>query len=247
MQDKDESLTQHLEALRKALVKSLICMGVLLPLCFWAAPKALDLFIALVLGNSDVSLNYFSPMEVFILQMKVALFMDLILSFPYIVKNIWDFILPALYNNEKKFIKFFVFSSTLLFCFGILFCLFTILPLIIKFGLSFSSANMHAVFGVSNIVTLSLNLSLVFGIMFQFPLVTYSLIKFGIISYESVASKRSYIIVGILLIAGILTPPDVVSQLTLAIPTYLMFELGLLMARRVKKTLPESESDFINE
>ncbi|MCL2144582.1 MAG: twin-arginine translocase subunit TatC [Endomicrobia bacterium] len=234
MTDKDESLSQHLAALRKALIRSFICIGVLLPFCFWISPKVLDFFITLLIGDSNISLNYFSPMEVFILQMKIALFTDLILSFPYIVKNIWDFILPALYSKEKKFIKSIVFSSTFLFCFGILFCIFAILPMIIKFGLSFSSPHIQPVFGVSNIVTLSLTLSVVFGIMFQFPLITYSLIKSGIISYESVSSKRSYIIIGVLIVAAILTPPDVISQIALAVPTYLLFEVGLLFARRTK-------------
>jgi sec-independent protein translocase protein TatC len=169
--------------------------------------------------------------------------MDLVLSFPYIVKNIWDFMLPALYNKEKKFIKSIVLSSTLLFCFGILFCFFAILPFIVKFGLSFSSPHMQPVFGVSNIVTLSLNLSVVFGIMFQFPLITYSLIKSGVVSYESVKSKRSYVVVAILIIAAILTPPDVVSQLMLATPTYLLFELGLLFARRIKKPETAAAAD----
>ena len=121
MPDKDESLVQHLDALRKALIKCFICVGALLPLCLWAAPAALDLFTRTIIGDANIALNYFSPMEVFILQIKIAFFMDLIISFPYIVKNIWNFILPALYDKEKKFIKSIVFSSTLLFCFGILF------------------------------------------------------------------------------------------------------------------------------
>ncbi len=235
MQDKDESLSRHLDALRKMLIRCFICIGILLPLCFWAAPKALDFITKIIIADSTISLNYFAPMEVFILQLKIALFLDIILAFPYLVKNIWGFILPALYSNEKKFIKSIALSSSLLFCFGVVFCFFTILPLIIKFGVSFSSPNMTAVFGVSNVITLSLNLSIVFGIMFQFPLVTYSLIKSGIISYDSIKSKRSYVFVGVLIIAAILTPPDIVSQLMLAAPTYLLFEMGLLFARRVKK------------
>jgi sec-independent protein translocase protein TatC len=200
-----------------------------------AAPKALDFLIKTILGGSNISLNYFSPMEVFILQIKIAFFMDLILSFPYIIKNIWNFILPALYNKEKKFVKSAVLFSSLLFCFGIVFCFFTIVPLIIKFGISFSSQHIQAVFGVSNIITLSLSLCVVFGIMFQFPLITYLLIKADIISYQSVKSKRSYVFIGVLIIAAILTPPDVISQIMLALPTYMLFELGLLFARRIKK------------
>jgi len=167
--------------------------------------------------------------------MKIAFFMSLVLAFPYIAKNIWDFVLPALYANEKKFMASIVLYSTSLFGLGVIFCFFGILPLIIKFGVSFSSAQIQPVLGVSNIITLSLKLSFIFGLMFQFPLITYFLIKAGMLSYESVASKRSYIFVGILIIATILTPPDVLSQVMLAVPTYLLFELGLLAARKTKQ------------
>ncbi|MDR1695057.1 MAG: twin-arginine translocase subunit TatC [Endomicrobium sp.] len=235
MTDKDESFAQHLDALRKVLIRCFICISALLPFAFWASPEILDFFIKVLTGESGISLNYFSPMEVFILQMKIALFTALTVSFPYIAKNAWDFIVPALYGKEKKFIKSIVFSSSFLFCFGIVFCFFIILPLIIKFGMSFSSPGMNPVFGVSNIITLSLNMSFVFGLMFQFPLITFALIKAGLISYESVRSKRSYVIIGILIIAAILTPPDVLSQIMLALPTYMLFELGLLFARSAKK------------
>ena len=235
MTDKEESLTQHLEALRKALIRSFTCMAILLPFAFFAAPKVLDFAVKVLIGDSGVSLHYFSPMEVFILQMKIALFIDLIVSFPYIAKNIWDFIMPALYSKEKKFIKSTIFISTFLFCFGVAFCFFLILPLIIKFGMSFASPSMQPVFGVSNIITLSLQLSIVFGLMFQFPLITYALVKSGIISYESVKSKRAYIIIGILILATLVTPPDVISQITLFLPTYLLFELGLWFAKPKNK------------
>jgi Twin arginine targeting (Tat) protein translocase TatC len=243
MPDKDESLTSHLSALRKMLIRCFICAGIFLIPCFIFSPAALDFFLKIILANSNLSLNYFAPMEIFILQIKIAVFMCLILSFPYIAKNFWDFILPALYDKERNFIKPLILSSTLLFCGGVTFCFFLILPFIIKFGMSFSSPNMNPLFGVSNIITLSLTLSAVFGIMFQFPLITFSLIKSGLISYESVKSKRSFVIVGILIIAAILTPPDVVSQIMLALPTYLLFELGLFFARGIKKKKSAEEEE----
>ena len=149
----------------------------------------------------------------------------------YIARQIWRFILPALYDNERKFIKSMVFLSSALFIIGVLFCVFFILPLIISFGISFSTPDIKAMFGISNVISLSLWLGVVFGLMFQFPVVTYSLIRSGMVSYQAVKSKRSYVFVAILIIAGILTPPDIVSQLMLTIPTYLLFELGLWMAR----------------
>ena len=231
MEDQDESLITHLEALRSMLIRCFVALGVGLVPLFFAAPYVINLLVKVLIGENDVSFNYFSPMEVFILQIKVAVVLDFLCCFPYIARQIWRFILPALYDNERKFIKSMVFLSSALFIIGVLFCVFFILPLIISFGISFSTPDIKAMFGISNVISLSLWLGVVFGLMFQFPVVTYSLIRSGMVSYQAVKSKRSYVFVAILIIAGILTPPDIVSQLMLTIPTYLLFELGLWMAR----------------
>lgn len=234
MEDKDESLTSHLEALRSALIKCFAGIAVLMPVCFYFSPEMLNFFVKILIGDTNIALNYFSPMEVFFLQMKIAFFASAVLAFPYIAKNVWDFILPALYDKERKFISGMVLSSTALFCAGAVFCFFLILPVLIKFGLSFQSPNMHAVLGASNVVMLSVKLSFVFGVMFQFPLVNYALIKSGLVSYESMASKRAFIFIGVLIVAAIVTPPDIISQIMLTVPTYGLFELSLLFARRYK-------------
>lgn len=235
MEDQDESLVLHLEALRSMLLKCIIALGVGLVPMFLAAPWCMNGLIKVIIGGNDVSLNYFSPMEVFILQIKIAVVLDLIICFPYIARQIWKFLLPALYENERKFVKSIVLTSSGLFVIGVLFCIFFILPLIINFGISFSTSEIKAVFGVSNIIGLALMLSVIFGLMFQFPLITYSLIRSGIVSYDTIKNKRPYIFVGILIVAGILTPPDVVSQLMLTIPTYLLFEAGLFASRKYKR------------
>lgn len=203
------------------------------------APKCLDFFINLILRGNNISLNYFSPAEVFIIQIKFALVLDIILCFPYIAKQVWNFCVPALYDHERKFIKSIVFTSSALFILGSMFCLFVILPLIINFGMSFSTSNVQAVLGISNVVNLSIWLILSFGVMFQLPLITHALIKSDIVSYETIKNSRPYVIVGLLIIAGILTPPDVVSQVMLFTPTYLLFELGLLFSRSKKKNEEE--------
>lgn len=231
-QDNDESLIAHLEALRETILKCLLVLVLVFPFMLFASPKVLEWLTGIIISDSNISLNYFSPAEVFLIQIKTAAVLDLVVCFPYIAKKIWDFILPALYENERKFIKTTVLTSSFLFVLGVLFCIFFILPLIIKFGMSFSSSNIKAVFGISNIINLSLWMSISFGLMFQLPLITYSLIKSDIIPYDSISDKRSYVIVGILIIAGILTPPDVVSQILLALPTYMLFEIGLFFARR---------------
>ena len=231
----DETLVSHLEALRSTLLRCLISLGIILPITLFLAPYFLDWLVQFLIRDTKITLNFFSPAEVFILQIKIALILDLLLCFPYIAKQLWDFILPALYENERCFIKRIVLSSSILFILGIIFCISFILPLIIKFGASFATNDLKATLGISNVIGLSLWLSVIFGLMFQFPLITYSIIKTGISSYTSIKTKRPYIFTFILIISAILTPPDILSQLMLTIPTYALFEIGLYFSPKDKK------------
>ncbi len=234
MADKDENLTVHLEALRATLISCLRALGIgLLPMLA-AAPWVLRLLIKIILGHHDIALNFFAPTEVFMLQIKVAVTLDLIVCFPYMAHKIWLFVLPALYEQERRFIKSIALVSSSLFVLGALFCLFFILPMLINFGMSFASAELKAMFGVSGLISTTLWLAVIFGLMFQFPLITYALIRSGLTSAESVRRKRPYVAVGILIMAALLTPPDIVSQILLATPTYLLFESGLFFGGRHK-------------
>ena len=236
MVDQDnETLVEHLEALREMLIKCLLSLAIGLLPVFFVTPYVMDLLIRVMMRDNAVTLNFFSPMEVFILQIKMAVVLDILLCFPYIAKQVWLFILPALYEHERQFIKSIVVTSSCLFIFGVLFCLFFILPLVIRFGMSFVTDNIQPVFGIGNIVSLALWLSVVFGVMFQFPLITYALVRAGLVAYETVRSKRTYVFVGILILSGLLTPPDIISQLMLTLPTYGLFEFGLFFAKKQKK------------
>ena len=233
-EEKEETFVDHLEALRGVLIRCLLALAIgILPM-FFVTPYLMDLLIKIMMGENEMQLNFFSPMEVFILQIKMALVLDVLVCFPYITREVWSFLVPALYEHEKHFIKSIVLASSSLFIIGVLFCLFFILPLVIRFGLSFISDNIQAVFGIGNIVSLALWLSLIFGVMFQFPLVTYALIRFNMVSYETIKSKRAYVFLGILILSGLLTPPDIISQLMLTIPTYGLFEIGLFFGRKQK-------------
>ncbi len=234
IKDKEESLISHIEALRNTLIKCLAAVGILLPFMFYFSPKVLQYLIKILVSDNKLTLNYFAPMEVFIIQIKLALLMAVIAAFPYIIRQLWEFILPALYEHERKFIRNSVFLSSLLFICGVVFCLFMILPLIIRFGMSFAGDNIQAMFGISNIINLALWLCFTFGLMFQVPLIVHLLIKWGILSYETVSSKRPYVVVILLVLAALLTPPDIISQILLFTPTYLLFELGLVFSKGVK-------------
>ena len=233
--DQEATLVSHLEALRWALIRSFVALAIFIVPLFLVSPYILDWCCEQIALQADVKLHYFSPMEVFLLQLKISALLDCVICSPYIAWNFWQFVLPALYDREKKFIRSIVALTSLLFIAGVAFCLIVCFPLVVQFGMSFAGDMLQPVFGVSNLVSLALWLSLAFGCMFQFPLVTYALVRAGIVEYEMVCSKRPYVVVGILLLAAFLTPPDIVSQLLLGLPTYLLFETGLLAARRFKK------------
>lgn len=233
--EKEENLISHLEALRSVLIKSLLALAAGFFALFFITPQIIDFLIKTVLNGAEIKLNFFSPVEVFLLQIKTALALDILLCFPYLAWQFWGFILPALYDNERKFLGRMVFVCAGLFIAGSLFCLFFIAPLIVRFGLSFTTEQIQPVLGISNILSLVLWLSLAFGAVFQLPLITYGFIKAGILNYNYIKSKRPYVIVGLLIVAGLLTPPDIISQVLLALPAYLLFEAGLFLAKPSKK------------
>lgn len=233
-QDQETTLVSHLEALRRALLRCIVALAIGIVPLFLVSPYILDWFCEQIALQGGVTLHYFSPLEVFLLQLKISALLDCVLFSPFIAWNIWQFVIPALYENEKRVIRSIAALTSMLFIAGVAFCLVVCFPLIVQFGMNFASTTLQPIFGVSNLVSLALWLSFAFGCMFQFPLVTYALIRAGIVEYETVCNKRPYVVVAILVLAALLTPPDVVSQLILGLPTYLLFETGLLAARRYK-------------
>lgn len=233
-QGNESTLVSHLEALRSVLLRCFAALAIFFIPFFIASPYLLDFFTAEIQAQVGTQLHFFSPMEVFLLQIKMSALLDIVICSPYIAWNIWRFVLPALYDNEMKFIRRMAWLTGTLFMAGAVFCLIVCFPLIVNFGLSFQNDNLLPILGVSNIVSLALWLSFAFGCMFQFPLVTYAMIRSGIVYYETVCHARPYVVIAILVLAALLTPPDIISQLILGVPTYLLFEAGLLVARRYK-------------
>ena len=217
-----QTFLEHLEALRSMLIHSLTAVAVMSLPGFYFAPKCIDFIIKNSLPENIKNLHYFSPMEVFVIQLKAGLVIGFILAFPYIVYQVRKFVLPALYENEKKFLGWLLSLATLLFAAGSAFCIFLILPLIMT--------QLQPTLGLESFINLSAAMILAFGLMFQFPLAVLICVKFGFISVKTLKNSRPYIIVGILVLAAIFTPPDIVSQLMLGIPTWLLFEAGLFAA-----------------
>ncbi len=228
----EQNLLFHLKALRQVLLKCLTALAFGLIPMFGLAPFSLKAFISFLTQNTALTLNYFTPMEVFILELKLAALLDVAICFPYLARQIWLFVAPALYENERRLALRLIASGSFLFMFGLGFGLFGMMPLLMRFGLSFGYSTLQPMFGVGNIISLSLHISFIFGLMFQFPLITFALIKNGILTAQAVKNKRPYMVVTILVLSALLTPPDIISQLMLFVPTYALFEAGLFFATR---------------
>ena len=233
--DSEQTFIQHLEALRSMLIHSVAAVAVLTPAGFYLAPKFIDFLIKNSLPQGIAKLHYFSPMEVFVIQLKAGLVIAFVLAFPYVVLQVRKFILPALYEHERKFLGLLVVLATGLFVFGAAFCVFVIMPLIMNFSAAFATSQLEATLGLSSFINLSAGLMLAFGLMFQIPLAVLTGIKFGLVSVDMLKKARPYIIVGILILAAIFTPPDIVSQLMLGVPTWLLFEAGVFAAGFLEK------------
>ena len=230
-----EKFTYHLTELRKTLLSIIFCLLILFPLGYYLAPYCMSFLIKWSFPPQFSKFNFFSPMEVFLVNLKIGFIISFIIGFPYIIYKIWQFLLPALYEKERKFLKIAVFVSSFLFVCGVSVCIAFMLPLLINFSMSFATEEIQPILGISNFVGLSFWLMLAFGLMFQFPIAVYFLVRFSIVSIETLTNKRPYIIVVILILSAILTPPDIISQLMLAIPTYISFELGIIFARLQNK------------
>ena len=239
MNDRDEPLVVHLEALRKTLIACIVATGVLLPFSYWASPYVIDFLIKQCIPENVGSLHYFAPMEVFWTQLNLSLILAMFLAYPWNMWQIWKFLLPALYKEEIKALKFWLISSSVLFICGVAFCVYFIMPIIMGFSGSFSTDGIKPIIGLQNFLGLAGWLMLAFGLMFQAPIIVLLAVRFGLTTSEALREKRPYVIVAILFLAALLTPPDVVSQLLLGIPTWLLFEVGLVIASKIEQPKKE--------
>ena len=231
----NSGLIGHLEALRWTVIRCLVVTAVLYPAGYFAAPYVVEWLVRWCMPENYSKMYYFAPMEVFVLHLKLALVLALAAGYPLNVTFLWKFLLPALYQNERKALLGWIIGSALLFFGGVAFCILLILPMVMQFSAGFAGNAVEPLLGLSNFVELSGWMMLAFGVMFQTPVAVLLAVKFGLISTETLAAQRPFVIVGILIVAALLTPPDIVSQLMLGIPTWLLFEAGLLLARRLEK------------
>jgi sec-independent protein translocase protein TatC len=245
MKNKRNTFTDHLLELRNRLLIIIsaifFCAILLTPFAnsiysFLASP----LLNVLPEGSSMIAVDVASP---FLAPFKLILLLSVAITFPISVYNFWAFISPGLYSNEKKFIAPILISSTLLFYFGIIFAYSIVFPLIFNFFSSIAPQGVEIATDISSFLNFVIKLFFAFGLAFEVPIITFLLVFFEISSINSLSKKRPYIIVMAFILGMILTPPDVISQILLAVPIWLLFELGLLLARLLNKNKGKSKTN----
>ncbi len=179
-------------------------------------------------GTSMIATGVTSP---FLVPFKLVLLLSLLLTIPYLLHQIWSFIAPGLYNHEKRMVTPLLISSVFLFYCGIAFAYFVIFPILFGFFIGIAPEGVAVMTDIGQYLDFIIAIFLAFGIAFEVPVATFILIAAGVTTADKLAAKRPYIIIGAFVVGMLLTPPDVISQSLLAVPIWLLFELGLVMSR----------------
>ncbi|MGE4570337.1 MAG: twin-arginine translocase subunit TatC [Gammaproteobacteria bacterium] len=242
------SIIQHLVELRNTLLHSVLAITVffvaLFPFAdviytFIAAP-----IVATIPGSNLIAIGVISP---FLTPLKMALILAVYLAMPFLLFKIWAFVAPALYKHEKRLILPLVISSTILFYTGILFSFYVVFPVIFSFLSTVGPSVVNFTPDIQYYLDFVIKVSFAFGVAFEVPIATILLIMFGITTPEKLKKNRAYIIIGAFVLGMILTPPDIISQVLIAIPIWLLFEAGLffspLFKVRKREDITEKDDD----
>ena len=231
-----DTFISHLVELRQRLVRSLAAvLVVLLAILPWS-PELYDLLAypmisALPQGTKMIATGVVTP---FLVPMKVTIAVAFMIALPYVLYQVWAFVAPGLYLHERKLTLPLVIVSYLLFLVGMAFCYFFVFGTVFQFVYKIAPKSISVAPDIDNYLSFVLGMFIAFGVTFEVPVVVVLLVKFGMVSIEKLKEIRSYVIVGAFVVAAVVTPPDVVSQLLLAIPMCLLYEVGILCARLVK-------------
>jgi len=226
-----QTIIEHLEALRKSLIISVVAIIIAAFVCF-AYNEQILTFIITPLKNLNEKLIVTGVTEAFFVKLKLAFFAGFCIAFPVVVLSLWGFIKPALYPGERKYVYILFPITLLLFCGGVVFAYFGILPLVLNFFIYIAGTNLDTMFKVDQYVSFVLAFTIPFGLVFELPVIIFFLAKMGIVSSAGLARNRKYALLIIFILAAALTPgPDPISQMMMGIPVYILYEISVLVAR----------------
>jgi len=245
-------LVEHLIELRQRLMWALIALGITFVICFFFASEIFNILLKpyeWAAGDvTDLELIYTAPQEYFFTQLKIALFGGAFLAFPVIAGQLYMFVAPGLYKNERGAFLPFLVATPILFLLGASLVYFVTMPLVMEFFLSMEQsgegqAKIQLVAKVSEYLGLIMTLMFAFGLCFQLPVLLTLLGRAGLATSDGLKKKRKYAIVLTFAAAAFLTPPDPISQIGLALPTLLLYELSIISVRMVEKRRAEAEAE----
>ena len=237
--DSGASLLDHLEAFRGTLLWCLGAVALMAVPGIIFVPDLLTGYVRYVCPP-EISLHYFTPFEPLIVELELGLLSGLIAALPFVLWKLASFIAPGLYHHERRWGLFFIVSSVLLMCTGAVLALGAVIPIVMKFSLSFAAERLQPVIGLASFLHFAALLAGGFALVFELPIALLLAIRFGVVSVDTLRSKRPFIIVGLFIFAAVLTPPDVVSQLFMALPGWILFELTLIIGKRLA---PKAEKE----
>lgn len=231
MNEKVMPLLQHLEDLRKVLIKSIIATCIT-SIAGWIFRNDLLKILARPVTDKGFKLVYLTPLEPFYTELKLAAVAGFIIALPFILWQIWGFVLPALKPAEIKYLRIIVVVSLFQFVLGTVFAYFTVFKMGISFFIDFGQGVAMPTLSMGQYLSFAVSFLIPFGLIFELPLVIIFLAKIGAVSPQFFSKKRKYAILIIVIAAAVLTPgPDIMSQMLMAIPVYLLYELSILLAR----------------
>jgi sec-independent protein translocase protein TatC len=239
-----ETFLSHLIELRDRLVRTLVALALaFIPTFFYAAELydllAMPMMRTLPQGSKMIATGVITP---FFIPMKIALMVSFLATLPYLLYQAWAFVAPGLYAHEKRLVLPLIFSSTVLFFLGMAFCYFFVFGTVFAFIAQFAPKSITVAPDIEAYFNFVLGMFIAFGVTFEVPVVVVVLVMTGVISVEKLREIRSFVIVGAFVVAAVVTPPDVVSQLMLAIPLCLLYEVGIFVAQFVEKRKPAPDA-----
>jgi sec-independent protein translocase protein TatC len=238
-------LMEHLIELRSRLIKSVIAFVVMMVLCFAGARYIYNILLwpyEFASGeNANIRLIFTAPQEFLITQIKLALFGAAFFSFPVIAGQIYAFVAPGLYKHERRAFMPYLVATWFCFMLGAAFVYFVAMPMAMRFFIGMQQIGGEGVAAIELLPRVSEYLSLIMGLIFAFGILTL-LGKVGIVSSQGLKDKRRYAIVGVFIVAAVLTPPDVISQFALAVPTLALYEISIWLVRMVEKEREAGEA-----